>query len=176
MKSVALTDKASFRPWFEAGVTGARRWAWPLLATASVGYLAGLAASAVSILADQAMSPVRHALASDISVALPPLIRSGSGSAIEVRVRQANGRRVTVSLGSAFITGSTLTAISPLPSTSKSGPDGIELDFETRDDSDLLVVISSTPEIVGRVAYDLGVLVGSDVSATTPMSQYVLPW
>lgn len=173
---MAFADIVAIRPKLRAGAAGGRRLVWPLLAIASVASLLWILSTALGFFAHRAMSPMRHELASDISIAAPPVIRSGSGSEIEVRVRHANGRQVKVALGNGFVAAATLTGITPLPSTSQVGPDGLELDFQTRNDSDLRVVITSRPEASGRIDYDLGVTVGSDVSASTPMSQVVLPW
>lgn len=180
MSSVAFMTVASMvqsvGPRQLAARTSVRRWTWPLIAVAVVGWLVGLVASGIGVAAGAAMAPVRHEIAQDISAIALPVARIGSSSELEVRVRHANGRRVAISLGRDFVSASTLTGVTPLPATTRIGPDGIVLEFHTRLESDLRVVIAATPETIGRLSYDLGVVVGQDVSATTPMSQYVLPW
>ncbi len=176
MNSVALMAASSIGPKAVSGYSFARRLAWPLLATAAVGYLAGIVLNHISAMAAAAVAPETQSLSADISVTSQAVVRGGRASELEVRVRHVNGRPVVVTLGRGFGAGSNLSRISPLPSTSRSGQDGIELEFATREESDLHVVIAAKPDAAGLIEYDLGVRVGSDLSATTPMSQYVLPW
>ena len=145
-------------------------------AIAAFAYFASILVSTLGLMANGVLLPTRYSLASNISVAAPQVIKTNTQTAIEVHVRNPDGRPVTVLLGTSFAAASTLERIIPPPTSSKIGRSGLELSFATGRDSDLHVVLEATPAHAGRMTYDLGVVIGDEISATTPMSQYVLPW
>lgn len=109
-----------------------------------------------------------------LSVAYLPVARLSQDTRLDISVREPSGRPVTLWLDADVQ--SELVSISPAPRSIRASDKGKFLEFETQDNHDLQVTFLLRADRMGYRAMSIGAVVGNEISVTTRLRQFIVPF